>query len=128
MEMKLIDLLDATTESISACTTTRRLLADLHIDHQANAALTSDQWMTMCYAMDTSLKLFTMLPDTFKDRQDESVKTAQGEMYMHKHQLEREDGDAKLHDLNSLSNTLTVMHSYAHDLYSDAREAIKLYT
>ena len=128
--MKTITYLNILTEAVSATTNVHRLVRNNHDDTE-QAALTADEYLAIAYTMDTARKLFEEFPETLKGKFTEELTEAMKFYYIHKHKVDShpdvEDDNKDRHNLRSLGNTITVLHTFAHDLYQEAHDAKRLF-
>ena len=136
--MKTITYLDILCEAISAVTSVNRMIRDSETHENWDAArLSVDEYLAVAYVSDTARKLFDEMPEGLASKLTEErgddlpICEVQGFFYLLKHKVEgldSEDGDREPYNMRSFCKTCHTLHSFAHDLYTEGLEAVKLYT
>jgi hypothetical protein len=125
MNVKVIDILDALTEAVSATNYSIRSVLECAVDEHHAMPLSNDEYLHLAYACEAQEKIWKLLPaEIFTDE----VKAKLSGFSAYAAKTDDTEGTSDLYDVKGLMNRAYWLHSAAHDAYETAQNAIKLYT
>ena len=132
MQIKAMKYLQVLTEAISSANNVCRLIEKQKMESSEDyngdmVYLEGNEYLTIAYAMDTARYLFEMMPENMHCKRTDVYTTAYPFFYLHKHKSEEKVDEQDVYNLRTLNRTISDLHSFAHDLFQEAHDAIALF-